>query len=243
MRAKKRIVIFSGAGISAESGIETFRKGDEALWANHSVDDVATLEGWAKDKEKVLNFYNERRRQLSTVEPNYAHKAIAELEKDYHVSVITQNIDDLHERAGSTTVHKLHGDLLKGIGENSGDVVNWPGDMKVGDVDEFGGQIRPHVVWFGEMPLDTVRAVKALERCDYLIIVGTSLQIGYTVQWLKYTAAMQPNTKIYYLDPKPELCLGMERVNYVVKKATEGIDDIINDINKENPKEENNVCI
>jgi NAD-dependent deacetylase len=224
------IVVFTGAGISAESGIETFRSGSQALWNNYSVEDVATPEGWVKNPSLVTEFYNNRRMQLKHVVPNDAHNALVELEKHFNVTVITQNIDDLHEKAGSSKVLKLHGDLTKVRSEfDPTELYKWnynPVDIK-NDLGENGARLRPDVVWFGEVPnQDTVTdAFESISNCDVLIIVGTSLQITYTLPMLK----MAPN-EIYYVDPSPNYCLEeyvsideMPPITYIEKSAVEGV--------------------
>jgi len=145
----KKILVFTGAGVSKESGIETFRDSAESLWNNHRIEDVATAEAWRKDKELVLDFYNQRRKQLKEVEPNLAHDLIAKLEEKYQVTVVTQNVDNLHERAGSTNVIHLHGELTKVRSTlNPNLVYDWHDDCSLGDKCEKGSQLRPHIVWF-----------------------------------------------------------------------------------------------
>ena len=173
----KKLTILSGAGISAESGIKTFRDGD-GLWENHNITDVASPEGWRKDRNLVLEFYNQRRRQLHEVEPNDAHFLIAELEKYFDVSIITQNIDDLHERAGSTNIMHLHGELFKSCSCNNKSLVyEQKKDIDIGDKAEDGAQLRPFIVWFGEdVPLMN-NAQKIVKESDILLVIGTSLQV------------------------------------------------------------------
>ena len=190
---KKKIVVFTGAGISRESGILTFRDVKDGLWNNHNLEDVATIEGWRKDREKVLAFYNERRQELINVTPNGAHNALVELENDYDVTIITQNVDDLHERAGSTNVVHLHGELTKARGcmynnktSPLDNVVNIGyADIKIGDKCSVSdSQLRPHIVWFGEYPFEIDKAFKSVRDADILLIIGTSLQITYTIDML-----------------------------------------------------------
>ena len=148
---KKKLVVLSGAGISAESGISTFRDSN-GLWENHRIEDVASPEGFARHPKLVLDFYNLRRRQLKDIKPNLAHEILAELEQDFDVYIITQNVDDLHERAGSKNVLHLHGELKKvRSSKNASHILDWEEDCNLGDLDEFGNQLRPHIVWFGEM--------------------------------------------------------------------------------------------
>ena len=198
--SKPKIVILSGAGVSAESGIATFRDSN-GLWENHRVEDVASPEGWARDPELVLNFYNQRRAQLHEVEPNDGHRHIAKLELDYDVTVVTQNIDDLHERAGSTNVIHLHGELLKVRPERGGEAPrHWPGDLRVGDTNDQGVQLRPHIVWFGESVPEIERAARVVARADAVVIIGTSLQVYPAAGLVNYAPDDIP---IYYIDPKP----------------------------------------
>ncbi|PJJ64572.1 SIR2 family NAD-dependent protein deacylase [Chryseobacterium geocarposphaerae] len=173
----KKLTILTGAGISAESGIKTFRDGD-GLWENHSITDVASPEGWRKDRALVLEFYNQRRRQLHEVEPNDAHRLLAELEKHFDVQIITQNIDDLHERAGSTNIIHLHGELFKSCSCNNKYLIyEQKSDINIGDKAEDGAQLRPFIVWFGEdVPLMREASKKAKEA-DIFLVIGTSLQV------------------------------------------------------------------
>lgn len=173
----KKLTILSGAGISAESGIQTFRDGD-GLWENHNVTDVASPEGWRKDRALVLEFYNQRRRQLHEVQPNEAHHLLAELEKHFEVQIITQNIDDLHERAGSTNILHIHGELFKSCScNNKGLIYEQKDDINIGDKAEDGAQLRPFIVWFGEdVPLYQT-AKDIVKNSDILLVVGTSLQV------------------------------------------------------------------
>lgn len=197
---KKKILVFTGAGVSAESGVETFRDSN-GLWNNHKISDVATPEGWRKNKQLVLDFYNGRRSQLKEVEPNLAHKIIAELENDFHVTVVTQNVDNLHERAGSTNVIHLHGELNKVRSTlDSTLVYDWSGDCNVGDKCEKGSQLRPHIVWFGENlnPKFIQMAEEAAHECDICIIVGTSMQVAPANQ---IPSLCKFGTPIYYVDP------------------------------------------
>lgn len=173
----KKLTILSGAGISAESGIKTFRDGD-GLWENHNVTDVASPEGWRRDRALVLEFYNQRRRQLHEVEPNDAHRLIADLEQYFEVQIITQNIDDLHERAGSTNILHIHGELFKSCSCNNRNLTyDQKEDINIGDKAEDGAQLRPFIVWFGEdVPLFKTASEKVKEA-DILLVIGTSLQV------------------------------------------------------------------
>ncbi len=179
----QKIVVLTGAGISAESGISTFRDSD-GLWENHRIEDVATPEGWRRNPELVQEFYNQRRRRLLEVEPNAGHRALVELEKKYEVHVITQNVDDLHERAGSSHVLHLHGELRKVRSERYEELVyDWDKDVKMGDVCKRGAQLRPHIVWFGEAVPLLEQAAEVAGPADIFMIVGTSLQAYIT--WIR----------------------------------------------------------
>jgi NAD-dependent deacetylase len=197
---KKKLVVLTGAGISAESGIKTFRDSD-GLWEGHNVMDVATPEGWYKNPALVLDFYNQRRRQLKNVQPNLGHLILAELENDFDVYIITQNVDDLHERAGSTNITHLHGELLKVRStKNENYILNWQDDLNFGDLDQQGNQLRPHIVWFGEQVPALEEAITITEQADYFAVIGTSLQVYPAAGLIDFTPK---NTPIYYIDPKP----------------------------------------
>jgi NAD-dependent deacetylase len=197
---KKKLVVLTGAGISAESGIKTFRDSD-GLWEGHNVMDVATPEGWHKNPALVLDFYNQRRKQLKDVQPNLGHLILAELENDFDVYIITQNVDDLHERAGSTNITHLHGELLKVRStKNENYILNWQDDLNFGDVDQHGNQLRPHIVWFGEQVPALDEAITITEQADYFAVIGTSLQVYPAAGLIDFTPK---NTPIYYIDPKP----------------------------------------
>jgi len=196
----KKIAVLTGAGISAESGIQTFRDSD-GLWEGHDVMEVASPEGFAKNPQLVLNFYNQRRKQLLSVQPNSAHKDLAKLEKDFDLTIITQNVDDLHERAGSTKVIHLHGELLKSRNVvNSNKIYDCTKDIKLGDKDTQGFQLRPHIVWFGEAVPMLSKAIDIVAECDILIIIGTSMQVYPAASLVDY---IMYNTPIYFIDPKP----------------------------------------
>ena len=198
----KKILIFTGVGASKESGIETFRDVEDGLWNNYKIEDVATPDGWRKNRQIVLDFYNQRRAQLNMVEPNLAHKLIASLEKDYDVQIVTQNVDNLHERAGSTNIIHLHGELTKSRSTFPGSTETYdcPDDINLGDKCPRGSQLRPHIVWFGES-LDggnLYKAEKAAIECDICIIVGTSMQVYPANQ---IPSLVRDNCPIYYIDP------------------------------------------
>jgi NAD-dependent deacetylase len=197
---KKKLVVLTGAGISAESGIKTFRDSD-GLWEGHNVMDVATPEGWYKNPALVLDFYNQRRQQLKEVQPNLGHRILAELENDFDVYIITQNVDDLHERAGSTNITHLHGQLLKvRSSKNENYILDWQDDLNFGDVDQQGNQLRPHIVWFGEQVPALEEAITITEQADYFAVIGTSLQVYPAAGLIDFTPKQTP---IYYIDPKP----------------------------------------
>jgi NAD-dependent deacetylase len=197
---KKKLVVLTGAGISAESGIKTFRDSD-GLWEGHNVMDVATPEGWHKNPALVLDFYNQRRQQLKTVQPNLGHQILAELESIFDVYIITQNVDDLHERAGSTNITHLHGELLKVRSSNDENyILDWPDDLNFGDLDNKGNQLRPHIVWFGEQVPALEKAITITEQADYFAVIGTSLQVYPAAGLIDFT---KKETPIYYIDPKP----------------------------------------
>lgn len=235
---KKKIVIFSGAGLDAPSGVETFRS-NGGLWNNHRVEDVATPEGWRKNRQMVLDFYNQRRRQLSEVFPNEAHKTIVKLEEYFDVTNVTQNISDLLERAGASNIIHLHGELTKArssLYEHKttpiDQIVNIGyNDINIGDKCSItGSQYRPHIVWFGEYPFGVDEAYSAINNANILIIIGTSLQIGYTLTML---SSVNENCKVFYIDPKPMNYLdnyGLT-VEYIKKDAIEGMNELYDKIN------------
>ena len=196
----KKIVVLTGAGMSAESGLKTFRDSD-GLWENHNVYDVATPEAWERDPEMVLKFYNDRRKQVRVAEPNKAHVSLGKLEQKYNVSIITQNIDDLHERAGSTHVIHLHGEVNKARSSVDSGLVyeldHW--EMKMGDTCEKGFQLRPHIVWFGEAVPMIEKAIPIVEMADVLMVIGTSLSVYPAAGLLNYATS---SSQKYYIDPK-----------------------------------------
>lgn len=197
---KKKLVILTGAGMSAESGIKTFRDGD-GLWEGHDVMDVASPEGWQRNPELVLDFYNQRRKQLKEVKPNFGHKELAQLQIHFDVHIITQNVDDLHERAGSRKVLHLHGELLKVRStKNPNFILEWEGDLNLGDVDTLKNQLRPHIVWFGEAVPAFEKAIEITESADYFAVIGTSLQVYPAASLVDFVPSNMP---IFYIDPKP----------------------------------------
>lgn len=219
----QNIVVLTGAGISAESGINTFRDAN-GLWEGHDVMEVASPQGWKNNQELVLDFYNKRRRQLHTVVPNQAHFDLVTLEKQYNVTIVTQNVDDLHERAGSSKVVHLHGELLKVRSQFDEQlVIDWKKDLNTGDLCAHNSQLRPHIVWFGEaVPmLDT--AIAITEQADILIIIGTSMQVYPAASLLEYATA---HTPIYFIDPNPALS-PTKNLTILSEKATTGVAKVV----------------
>jgi NAD-dependent deacetylase len=192
------------------------------LWEGHDVMEVASPEGWHKNKELVLDFYNQRRRQLHEVKPNLGHYTLAELEADFDVHIITQNVDNLHEQAGSTKVLHLHGELLKVRStKNPNYIVDWKHDLVLGDVDEDGNQLRPHIVWFGEIVPALDEAVKITREADYFAVIGTSMQVYPAAGLLHYTANHVP---VFFIDPNPATLYELSNpLEVIPKNATEGL--------------------
>lgn len=196
----KKVVVLTGAGISAESGINTFRDAD-GLWEGHDIMEVASPLGWKKNPSLVLDFYNKRRQQLISVQPNRGHLILAELERDFDVHIITQNVDNLHEKAGSTKVLHLHGELLKARSTNDDSyLLDWEKDLHAHHFDLNGFPMRPHIVWFGEAVPAMEEAINLAEQAAIFIVVGTSLQVYPAASLMHYT---QPEIPIFYIDPKP----------------------------------------
>ena len=224
----KKIIVLTGAGVSAESGINTFRDAD-GLWEGHDVMEVATPQGFQKNPELVLNFYNERRRQLFNVLPNEAHKALVLLEKHFDVSIITQNVDDLHERAGSTQVIHLHGELLKARSiHNPQNIIDWKTDMKIGDLSEDGKQLRPHIVWFGEEVPLLEKAASITQTANILIIIGTSMQVYPAASLIHYAPR---NTPIFFIDPKPNISqTNFNGLTIIQASAAKGVPVLVSDL-------------
>jgi NAD-dependent deacetylase len=230
---KQRLVVLTGAGVSAESGISTFRT-NNGLWDNHKVEDVASIDGWYRNPQLVLDFYNERRRQLGTVKPNAAHYALAELENEWDVTVITQNVDNLHERAGSTRIIHLHGELTKVRPENCyNDVDNYSeetvfdigyDEIHLGDLAPNGAQLRPHIVWFGEPVPYINAAIDQVMNADVLLIVGTSLQVYPAAGLYAYAKA---DTPIYIIDPA-DVPVRDGRLIHIKDVATKGMETFKN---------------
>ncbi len=217
----KKLVILTGAGISAESGIKTFRDND-GLWEGHNLLEVATPEGWLKNQELVLDFYNQRRKQLHKVNPNIGHKILAELEQQFDVHIITQNVDNLHQQAGSTKVLHLHGELFKVRStKDKNYILDWTSDLKTGDVDPNGNQLRPHIIWFGEDVPALDEAIKITQQADYFVIIGTSMQVYPAAGLLHYT---NKNVPVFYIDPKTATIYEIANPLEVISmSATEGV--------------------
>lgn len=222
----KKIVVLTGAGISAESGISTFRDAG-GLWDNYPVEQVATPEGYQRNPALVTQFYNERRKQLSSVEPNVAHQLLAELEKKYKVVIITQNIDNLHERAGSTKVIHLHGELTKVCSSKAPNDTRYlrtlkpeEYEVKIGDLAGDGSQLRPFIVWFGEAVPMIEEAIKEVETTDLFLIIGTSLVVYPAAGLLNY-APQKAN--VVLIDPNEVKASQNNRFRFIQKKATEGM--------------------
>lgn len=223
---KRKIVVLTGAGVSAESGLSTFRDSG-GLWEGHNVMDVASPAGWKKNKNLVLDFYNQRRRQLKNASPNDAHLALVKLEKKFNVTIITQNVDDLHERAGSSNVFHLHGELNKARSSIDPDLVyDLDGkDILNGDKCEKGSQLRPHIVWFGEMVPMMDEAIRHALSADILIIIGTSLVVYPAASLIEFVSESSPK---YLIDPhKPENIFYPHYINYITETATKGTKELV----------------
>lgn len=220
---KPKLVILSGAGISAESGLKTFRDGD-GLWEDHRVEDVATPEAFARDPELVLNFYNYRRQACAVAQPNDAHKGLAALETDFEVTIITQNIDDLHERAGSTNVHHLHGEIFKMRSVQDEDTVyDIRTDIQLGDLAPDGHQLRPHIVWFGEAVPMIYEVMPIVQQADIFAVIGTSLLVYPAAGLVDLVPYGKP---VFVLDKKLPAMKASPYIQSIEKPASEGIQDL-----------------
>ncbi len=218
----KHMVVLSGAGMSAESGLKTFRDAN-GLWEGHDVMEVASPQGFAANPDLVFEFYNQRRRQLLDVTPNNAHEALVDLEKEYKVTIVTQNVDDLHERAGSTNVVHLHGELFKVRSTyDDTDIQEWKTDLVSGDLCKKGHQLRPHIVWFGEDVPMIETAINICQSADILLIIGTSMQVYPAAGLMHYVPS---NTKIFYIDPNPAIS-GNSQVTVIPELATIGMQQL-----------------
>lgn len=225
----KKLVFLTGAGMSAESGISTFRDSD-GLWEHYPVGAVASIQGYMRDPELVLNFYNDRRKELQTVSPNEGHRLVANLEKDFDVTVVTQNVDNLHERAGSTKVIHLHGELMKATSsKNPNDpncIVTLPNDhidIHMGDKAKDGSQLRPFIVWFGESVPMIEPAIDEVREADILVVIGTSLNVYPAAGLLNYASS---RCKIYLIDPKEVSYDPSLGVRHIMKGASEGMKEL-----------------
>lgn len=225
----KNLVVLSGAGMSAESGISTFRDAG-GLWDKYPVEQVATPEGYARNPQLVIDFYNERRKQLLEVEPNEGHRGVAELEKDFNVTVVTQNVDNLHERAGSSHVVHLHGELTKVCSSRDPNNPHYIKELrpeeyevKMGDKAGDGSQLRPFIVWFGEAVPEIETAIGYVEQADILVIIGTSLNVYPAAGLLHYAPA---EAEVYLIDPKPVDAHTMRPIHVIRKGASEGVKEL-----------------
>ena len=218
----KRIVVLTGAGMSAESGINTFRDAD-GLWEGHDVMEVASPQGWHNNPELVLDFYNQRRKRLHEVRPNQGHMMLAHLEKKFKVNIVTQNVDDLHERAGSQNVLHLHGELLKVRSTQYEHLIyHWEKDLVHGDLCESGSQLRPHIVWFGEAVPLLEKAIEITASADILLIIGTSMQVYPAASLINYIDSQTP---IYFIDPKPAIgAQDFNNLTIISEKAVKGME-------------------
>jgi len=221
--SKKRLVVLSGAGVSAESGLKTFRDSD-GLWEGYNIEDVATPRAWRKDPQLVLDFYNYRRKNVMDAQPNAAHYGLAELEKNFDVTIITQNIDDLHERAGSTNVLHLHGEIFKMRSERDhGLIYEIKDDIKIGDKAEDGEQLRPYIVWFEEPVPKIEEAIPVVKSADIFVVVGTSLVVYPAAGLVDYAARHIPK---YIIDKRIPSTSEITNLIAIEKPATEGVDEL-----------------
>jgi len=224
----KNIVILTGAGMSAESGIATFRDAD-GLWEGYDVMEVASPEGFYDDPELVLDFYNKRRAQLKLVKPNQGHFSLQKLEENYNVDIVTQNVDDLHERAGSSSVLHLHGELRKArSSKNELLVYSWEEDLVLGDLCEENSQLRPHIVWFGEAVPMIDEAIELVEKADILVVIGTSMQVYPAAGLVNY---IQPDTPVYFIDPNPSIKESdFNNLTIIKSGAVKGVATLVNQL-------------
>lgn len=224
----KRLVVLSGAGMSAESGVSTFRD-NNGLWENHRIEEVASPIAWESNPEMVLEFYNQRRKQLFEVEPNAGHLALVKLEKEYDVQIITQNVDDLHERAGSKNILHLHGELIKVRSTCDPSLIyqldGW--ELKWGDKCEKGYQLRPHIVWFGESVPMIGPAVEIISEADIVLVIGTSMVVYPAAGLIGYAPENSPK---YYIDPKAFPVSGITNLTVMKEKAGTGVPQLVNDL-------------
>ncbi|NVN96366.1 MAG: NAD-dependent deacylase [Bacteroidetes bacterium] len=227
----KTIVILTGAGISAESGIKTFRDSD-GLWEQYRIENVATYEAWQRNQALVMDFYNQRRKQLMDVKPNAAHFALARLEEKYNVQIITQNVDDLHERAGSKNILHLHGELKKVRSSIDSSLIyelkGW--ELKKGDLCEKGSQLRPHIVWFGEEVPQIVPAAELSAKADIFIVIGTSLNVYPAAGLLNYVSAQHPK---YIIDPNALNNYYISNLTIIKEKAGIAVSELVEELLKD----------
>ncbi len=225
IRKMKKIVVLTGAGISAESGVSTFRDSD-GLWRNHRIEEVASPIAWENNRQMVLDFYNQRRKQLFEVEPNDGHLWLVKLEEKYNVQIVTQNVDDLHERAGSSNVLHLHGELKKVRSTSNPELIytldHW--ELKNGDNCELGSQLRPHIVWFGESVPMIETAMSIVSGADILIVIGTSMVVYPAASLINYVASDVPK---YYIDPKAFAVHGISNLSIITEKAGVGVPALV----------------
>jgi NAD-dependent deacetylase len=221
---KKKLAVLTGAGMSAESGIPTFR-GSDGLWENHRIEDVASPEGWHRNRALVLEFYNQRRKRIYEVEPNRGHLILAELENDFDVHIITQNIDNLHERAGSSKVLHLHGEITKARSTANSELIyelkHW--ELKEGDVCELGSQLRPHIVWFGEAVPMIEPAAMITQQADIVVVVGTSLQVYPAAGLIQYASHQAQK---FIIDPYMPAIHGISNITKIEMGASEGLEEL-----------------
>lgn len=223
-QTKKKLVVLTGAGISAESGLKTFRDSD-GLWEGYDVTEVATPRGWKKNPQLVLDFYNMRRRDVAAAKPNAAHIGLAELEKDFNVTIITQNIDDLHERAGSTNVLHLHGEIFKMRSERDEQLIyEIRGDINLGDKADDGSQLRPNIVWFEEPVPMIEEAIPFVYGADIFVVAGTSLVVYPAAGLINYVSAFTPK---YIIDKRVPVTTNFPNLTAIEKPATEGVKELI----------------
>lgn len=227
----KNLVVLTGAGMSAESGIKTFRDSD-GLWEHYPVQQVASIEGWYQNPKLMLQFYNERRTQLQKAAPNKGHLKLAAMEQDFHIQIVTQNIDNLHERAGSTRVLHLHGELTKAQSVNDPDRVIDIGyeSLHWGDKGPDGAQLRPHIVWFGEAVPNISAAAEFVSKADILVIIGTSMVVYPAAGLIHYASSKTP---IYVIDPRPAE-IGRPHIHYIREKAGQGVETLCQMLTQEN---------
>ena len=229
MEKKKKIAVLTGAGVSAESGISTFRDSG-GLWEKYPVEQVATPEGYAANPKLVIDFYNDRRKQLLEVEPNLGHKILAELEKDFDITVVTQNVDNLHERAGSTNVIHLHGELTKVTSSREPNNPKYIKELapenfevKIGDLADDGSQLRPFIVWFGESVPMIETAIDYVEKADIFVIIGTSMNVYPAAGLLNY---VNPSVPVYLIDPNPVNITSGRKIHVISKGASAGMEEL-----------------